>query len=118
MIQREDTLKQLALIEERGIQRLPESLQKNKLRADKSLFKEAQINYKNRRKQMMKQIIVDNVHYCTLKQIADLAITQPKETEKRARNTAIKLKAKKIIVEEQKAKYGEEKYEEMVEQKR
>ena len=72
MIRREDALKQLALLQDDN--HLPASLQENKMRADYLLFKEAQVNYMQRRRQMMKQIIFDNVHYCTLKQIMDQAV--------------------------------------------
>ena len=54
MIHREDTFKQRALINERGTHTLPHPLQENTMRADNLLFKEAQVNYLTRRKQMMK----------------------------------------------------------------
>ena len=61
----------------------------------------------------MKQIIVDNVHYCTLKSIIDLAVETPKEIKKRERNTNIKTEAKKYITNQEKLHYGD-KYDEIV----
>ena len=44
---------------------LPTVLQENKLKADHLLFKEAQHEYIKRKKELEKQIIIDNVHFVT-----------------------------------------------------
>jgi len=83
------------------------------MRADRLLIAEAQMNYMQRRKQMMKQVIIDNVHYCTMKQILDRAVDPPEEIERKERNQHVKAKARKLIVHDEKAKY-KDKYEAVV----
>ena len=64
MITREDALEQFndALIDYAS---LPEVLQKNNIKADHLLFKEAQVQYLKRKKELEKQIVIDNVHFVT-----------------------------------------------------
>ena len=51
--------------------------------------------------------MVDNVHYCTLKQIMDRVGDPPEVVARKERNETIKEKARKIIIREEKAKYKE-----------
>lgn len=54
---------------------------------------------------MQRQIIIDNVNFVTVKQITD-RVDEPVEAKQRKeRNRLVKEKAKKVIVQEEKAKY-------------
>ena len=65
----------------------------------------------------MRQIVVDNVHYCTMKQIMERAKEEPKDVERKKRNAQIKETAKKVIVREEKLKYGKEGYKKVLRQR-
>ena len=63
MVSRDEALKQLDSLANDN--NLPEVLQENNINAEPLLFKEAQINYSKRRKALQRQIVVDNLHFCT-----------------------------------------------------
>ena len=44
---------------------LPNVLKENNIKADHLLFKEAQVQYLKRKKELEKQIVIDNVHFVT-----------------------------------------------------
>ena len=63
MISREDALKSLESLTKNN--NLPESLLENKIKAEPLLFREAQLNYTKHRRALQRQIVVDNLHFCT-----------------------------------------------------
>ena len=44
---------------------LPQALMQNTIQAEPLLFREAQLNYSKRRRTIQRQIVIDNLHFCT-----------------------------------------------------
>ena len=93
MITRDEQLGKINVEKER----LPKCLRKNKMNADELLFKEAQFTHAQRKANLQRQIVVDNLQFLMLEAITEFAHVDPKEAERQMRNRQVVDLAKRVI---------------------
>ena len=93
MITRDEQLGKINVEKER----LPKCLRKNKMNADELLFKEAQFTHAQRKANLQRQMVVDNLQFLMLEAITEFAHVNPKEAERQMRNRQVVDLAKRVI---------------------